>query len=97
MSNDLCSLCLCRSESIDPTRERCEECHHISDKFLLWTLLFRFIEDFKSDAVVFEYVFYELETEPGYSVLMCDDESTDSCSVCQCKEFLESPPPHIES
>jgi len=59
MSNDLCPLCLSRSESIDPTREGCEECHHISDKFLLWALLFRLIEDLKSDAVVFEYAFYE--------------------------------------
>ena len=54
MSNDLCPPCLSRSESIDSTREGCEECHHISDKFLLWTLLFRLIEDLKSDAVVFE-------------------------------------------
>jgi hypothetical protein len=59
MSNDLCSLCLSRSESIDATRGKCEECHHISDKFLLWTLLFRLIEGLKSDTVVFEYAFYE--------------------------------------
>ena len=59
MNNDLCPLCLSRSEPIDPTREGCKECHHISDKFLLWTLLFRLIEDFKSDTIVFEYAFYE--------------------------------------
>jgi len=65
VSSDLYTLCLSRSESIDLTREGCEECHHISDKFLLWTLLFSLIEDLKSDVVVFEYVFYELKTEPG--------------------------------
>ena len=86
----------CCTKSVDATRERSDECHHVTDEFLLWCLVLFFHQDCKFHTIIFEDAFKQIHTKTSQSVSVGDEESIDCSLLCKSKEPPEPSTFHVQ-